>query len=74
MDVRRVDRNTFDVFLGTQWDQHIRVRLGRSSIYRMSGIRLDRASMHQLEEILHPTMPITYGQPQPQTLALCKAI
>jgi hypothetical protein len=74
MEIRRVDRNTFDVFLGTQWDQHIRVRAGRSSLYRVSGLRVDRGVFNEIESLIHPNMPINYTQPQTQTLANCRAI
>ena len=74
MEVRRVDGNTFDVFQGKQWGTWTRVRKGRSSAYRIAGERLSHAQLHELDSLLHPTMPIVYGQPQEQTLANCECI
>ena len=62
IEARRVDNNTFDLFFGKQWGDHARVRKGRMGVYRLSGIRVDHETLKQLDAILAPNMPITYGQ------------
>jgi len=62
MELRRIDAHTYDVFEGKGWDNHVRVRKGRSSTYRVSGGRVARPTLHFLDEVLAPNMPITYGQ------------
>ena len=69
--VRRLDHNTFDVFTGTGWDNHTRIRVGRSSTYRIGGQHLPRQEFHEITPLLAPNMPITYGKEQEQTLTLC---
>ena len=72
--VRRLDRNTFDVFTGTGWDNHTRIRVGRSSTYRLSGVQMPNQQFKATTELLAATMPITYAQEQEQTLENCHAI
>ena len=72
--VRRVNFNTFDVFFGTQWDQWARVKVGRSSIQQMAGDKMSFPVLKSLRPLLHPLMPINYGQSQETTLTNCKAI
>ncbi len=62
MELRRIDNHTYDVFEGKGWDNHVRVRKGRSSTYRVSGGRIARPTLHWLDDVLAPNMPITYGQ------------
>jgi hypothetical protein len=62
IEARRIDNNTFDIFLGTQWSDWIRVRKGRSSTYRLAGIRVEHSLLKWLDEVLAHNMPITYGQ------------
>jgi hypothetical protein len=63
MELRRIDNNTYDLFQGKGWDNHTRVRKGRSSTFVVTGEKLPRQELKQLHEVLHPTMPISYGQP-----------
>ena len=35
--IRRIDRNTYDVFVGKQWGTHSRIRQGRSSTFVLAG-------------------------------------
>lgn len=75
IEARRVDRNTFDIFIGKQWSSHIRVRCNKQGLYRVSGMRLgsvvqednqtekvDHNFLKRLNNIVAPNMPITYGQ------------
>lgn len=71
MEIRRIDNNTYDVFMNTQWDEHSRVRKGRSSTYVVSGNKLPHALLKELHGILAPNMPINYGQGLLQTLDNC---
>ena len=62
MDIRRVDFNTYDLFLNNGWDKHTRVRKGRSSTYVLAGERISHALLKDLDRILSPRFPINYGQ------------
>lgn len=62
IEARRIDNNTYDLFIGNQWSDWIRVRRGRSSTYRLAGIRVEHALLKWLHDVLAPNMPITYGQ------------
>lgn len=61
-EARRVDRNVYDIFFGTQWSDHIRVRQTRHGTHRVSGMRVDHGTIKEINDYLAPTMPITYGQ------------
>jgi len=69
--IRRVDHNTYDVFLGNQWSDHTRIRAGRSSTFVVSGQRLPHPFLKYMHTVLHPSMPINYGQPHELTLDNC---
>lgn len=62
MEARRVDRNTWDIFFGTQWSTWARMRLGRNGVYQVAGIKVDHHTLKDLANYLAPNMPITYGQ------------
>jgi len=62
IEARRIDRHTYDLFIGTGWDNWVRVRQGRSSTYRLAGEKISKPELRELDEILDPKMPITYGQ------------
>ena len=62
IEARRVDNRTYDLFLGTQWSDHVRVRQGRNGTYRVSGIKVDHSLLRWLDTVLAPNMPVTYGQ------------
>lgn len=62
LEVRRINRFTYDVFIGAQWGTWSRVKQGRSSTYVLAGERLPKPLLNALHEVLHPTMPLTYGQ------------
>ena len=70
-EIRRVDQNTYDVFTGKQWSSHSRVRAGRSSAFVVIGERLAYPFLKHLHEVLHPLMPINYGQTHEETLNHC---
>lgn len=74
MEARRIDNNTYDMFYGKGWDNHVRVRQGRSSTYRVAGGRITHGELKELDNILAPNMPITYGQTIPQMLHNINAI
>lgn len=62
IEARRIDRNTYDLFIGKQWGDWIRVRQGRNGTYRLAGMRVDHALLKWLHTVLAHNMPITYGQ------------
>jgi hypothetical protein len=62
IEARRIDNNTYDLFLGTQWGDWVRVRQGRSSTYRLAGMRVGHDLLRWLHGVLARDMPITYGQ------------
>ena len=72
IEIRRVDRNTFDIFQGTQWGTWTRVRTNRHSTYRVSGEQLGHPELKALHEVLHPNMPINYNQTPAETLRNCQ--
>jgi hypothetical protein len=74
MEARRIDRNTYDIFYGKGWDNHVRIRQGRESTYRIGGGRITHPELKELNEVLAPNMPITYGQTMQQMLHNVDAI
>lgn len=68
MEIRRVDHNTYDLFHGKGWNNWTRVRKGRSSTFGLQGQRIPHSEMKALDEVLHPRMPINYGQSLEQTI------
>lgn len=74
MEIRRVNRNTYDVFLGTQWSDWSRVRKGRSSTFVVAGAKMARDVLKDLHEVLWPGLPVNYGQTLPQTIQQLHAI
>lgn len=74
MEFRRIDNNTYDVFLGTQWSSWVRVRQGRNGTYRLSGQWVDHNLLRELDSILAPNMPISYGQTAEEMLHNINAI
>lgn len=42
MLIKRLDWNTFDVFVGEGWDNWIRVRLDNNEVTRVSGFPLSK--------------------------------
>lgn len=70
-EIRRVDHNTYDVFIGNQWSDHSRIRVGRSSAYVLSGLRLPYAFLKHMKAVCAANMPINYGQDHEQTLKNC---
>lgn len=74
IEARRIDNNTYDLFLGTQWSDWIRVRRGRSSVYRLAGMRVEHSLLKWLHDVLAPDMPITYGQDMNTMLVNMNAI
>lgn len=74
MEMRRLDRNTYDVFLGNQWSTWVRVRQGKGGTYRIAGQKVDHRLLKELDSILAPNMPITYGQTTEEMLHNINAI
>jgi hypothetical protein len=78
MEARRLDNNTYDIFFGTQFspDGHgwSRVRQGRNGTYRIGGEWVDHQTLRELDNLLAPNMPITYGQDMHTMAANCRAI
>lgn len=74
MELRRIDNYTYDVFTGNGWNNCSRVRRGRSSTFVQQGEKLPKHTLKYLHDVLHPTMPITYGQTVDQMLNNFNAI
>lgn len=74
MEFRRVAANVYDVFQGTQWGTHSRVRQTRNGVYVMQGEKLPHRTLKWLNSVLAPNMPINYGQPQEQTIYNCQVL
>jgi hypothetical protein len=62
LEARRIDKNTYDIFQGKGWDNWVRVRQGHNGTYRVMGEKVDHSTLKELDTILAPNMPITYGQ------------
>jgi hypothetical protein len=78
MEARRLDHNTYDIFFGTQFSPYgsgwTRVRQGRNGTYRIAGERVDHQTLRELDSLLAPNMPITYGQDMHTMSRNCYAI
>lgn len=70
-EIRRVNGNTYDVFMGNQWDNWSRVRQGRSSAHVQAGAPLPHGVLKHLNHILDARMPINYNQPHATTITNC---
>jgi hypothetical protein len=68
MELRRVSFNTWDLFQGNGWDNATRIRKGRNGTYVLVGQRLPRHMLRDLDAVLHPRFPITYGMSVEQTI------
>ena len=55
MEARRLDRNTYDIFYGNGWDNHVRIRQGRENTYRIGGGRITHPELKELHEVLGST-------------------
>jgi len=70
-EIRRVDHNTYDVFIGKQWSDWTRVRVGRTSAYILDGLKLPYAFLKHLHSVCRSNMPINYQQDHEKTLMHC---
>lgn len=62
LEIRRINKFTYDLFFGKGWDNWTRVHQGRSSTHRTHGEKLRKSVLKELDEVLAPNMPVTYGQ------------
>jgi hypothetical protein len=62
MEIRRVEKNVFDIFQGKGWDRWSRVKNARGNAFVVAGQRLPRHQLRELHDILFPYFPINYGQ------------
>lgn len=75
MEIRRLDRNTYDVFFGNQWTDWVRVRQARSNTYVIGGsIKVGHSELRHLHNVLAPNMPINYGQRIEDTIRNCEVL
>lgn len=74
IEVRRVNANTYDVFLGKQWVDHSRIRQTKHATFVVSGNKLHRNVLRELHEVLAPNMPVNYGQNFVQTVFNCQVL
>jgi len=70
-EIRRVDHNTYDVFIGKQWADWARVRVGRSSAFVLQGMRLPYGFLKHMKTVCASNMPINFGQDHETTLRNC---
>ena len=68
MELRRISYNTWDVFQGKGWNNHTRIRKGKAGVYRMLGAHMPRQLLKELDSVLYPNFPITYGMTVDQTV------
>ena len=68
MFIRRIDFNTYDLFIGKGWDQWARVRKGRSSTFRLAGEHVPHGLLKFLNGVLSPSFPINYNQSLGETV------
>jgi hypothetical protein len=69
IELRRVSHNVYDVFAGTGWGWHSRVKRGKHDTFVMFGVRIPKHILKDLHQVLHPTLPITPGMTLEQTLS-----
>lgn len=74
MEARRVARNVYDIFFGKQWVDHVRVRQTQHGTHRISGMKIPHSTLKDIDDILAPNMPITYGQTMQEMLVNNKII
>lgn len=74
MEIRRIAPHVYDVFFNKQWDEHSRVRQGRSSTFVVSGNKLPHPVLKELHSLLAPNMPVNYGQSVEQTVNNCAVL
>ena len=74
IELRRISYNTFDLFQGTGWGKHSRIRKGRNGVYVIGGYRLPRGMLRDLDQVLYPNFPITMGMTLEETLNNLRAI
>jgi hypothetical protein len=68
MEIRRVEKNVFDVFQGSGWHNWTRIKNTRGNTFVLAGSRLPRPMLRELHEILFPYFPINYGQSVEETV------
>lgn len=68
MELRKISYNTWDCFHGNGWNNHTRIRKGKAGVYRMFGAPMPRHVLRELDSVLYPHFPITYGQTVEQTV------
>lgn len=61
MFIKHLHGNIFDVFFGTQWDEWVRVRKGRSFVSAVGGMRVPHATLKSIETTLNNTYIHPHG-------------
>ena len=74
MEIRRVEKNVFDLFEGSGWHGWSRVKNTRGHAFVVGGRRLPHGLLKELHELLFPYFPINYGQSMEETVANLKII
>lgn len=62
MEIRKLNHNTYDIFLFNGWENHTRIRCTRRGPYVVAGKRISRALLEKLESILVRGFKPTVGQ------------
>ncbi len=52
MELKKVDKNVFDVFVGNGWANWTRIKVNKSDIEVLSGLPLSKATANTLKERL----------------------
>lgn len=73
-EIRRVNHNTYDVFIGNQWVDHSRVRVGKTAAWVLSGLKLPHGFLKHLHSICAWNMPINYNQDHETTVFNCQVL
>lgn len=67
MEIRKLNHNTFDIFMFQGWDGWSRVRLHRNKtnnrgVHVVSGKRLSKPLLKNLADLLHPRFRAVAGK------------
>lgn len=52
MEIRKLNHNTYDIFLFNGWENHTRVRCSKRGVYVLDGKRISHALLKHLSSIL----------------------
>ncbi len=62
MVIRKVNHNTFDVFMFSGWSGWSRVRKGKTGSFCVNGNRLTKETLGALDKLLHSRFTPDHGE------------